>query len=111
TAFAESIREPLRQNADLERLISKVAVNRINPRELLQLKRSLKCIGPIGEALLNDTAPALRKMADQRHPGELLRQRIDLEPRDVVPVTDNQGGLIREGVDGELDELSKIAFS
>lgn len=111
TAFAEVILEPLKQIADLERLISKVAVNRINPREMLQLKRSLKCIAPIREALLADSSPELRKLADQMHPCEFLLEKIDRELRDDVPVVTNQGGLIREGVDAELDELSKIAYS
>lgn len=109
--FAESIREPLKQIADLERLISKVAVNRINPREMLQLKRSLKCITPIREALKADGSTALQKMADQLHPCEFLLEKIDRELREDVSINSNQGGLIKDGVDGELDELLKIAFS
>src|SRR5690349_16067097 len=111
TGFAESIREPLKQIADLERLISKVAVNRINPREMLQLKRSLKCIAPIREALRADASPELQKMADQLHPCEFLLEKIDRELREDVSINSNQGGLIKEGVDGELDELLKIAYS
>lgn len=109
--FADTIREPLKQIADLERLISKVAVNRINPREMLQLKRSLKCIAPIREALKDDASPALRKMADQLHPCEFLLEKIERELRDDVSINSNQGGLIKEGVDAELDELLKIAYS
>lgn len=110
-SFGDSIREPLKQVADLERLISKVAVNRINPREMLQLKRSLKCIAPIREALKNDSSPELQKMADQLHPCDFLLEKIERELREDVSITSNQGGLIREGVDQELDELLKIAFS
>lgn len=109
--FAEAVREPLKQVADLERLISKVAVNRINPREMLQLKRSLKCIMPIREALKSDSSPELHKIADQLHPCEFLLEKIDRELREDVSIASNQGGIIKEGVDGELDELLKIAFS
>lgn len=111
SALAEKIEEPLKQITDLERLISKVAVNRINPREMLQLKRSLKCIEPIREQLKNHTSPALKKMADQLHPCELLVDKIELELREDVSIASNQGGLIKEGIDAELDELQKIAFS
>jgi DNA mismatch repair protein MutS len=110
-AFADTIREPLKQIADLERLISKVAVNRINPREMLQLKRSLKCIVPIREALRADASAELKKMADQLHPCEFLLEKIDRELREDVSIASNQGGLIKEGIDTELDELLKISFS
>jgi DNA mismatch repair protein MutS len=109
--FADSIREPLKQIADLERLISKVAVNRINPREMLQLKRSLKCIVPIREALRTDASAEMKKMADQLHPCEFLLEKIERELREDVSILSNQGGLIREGIDAELDELLKISFS
>ncbi|MEO5601363.1 MAG: DNA mismatch repair protein MutS [Cyclobacteriaceae bacterium] len=109
--FADTIREPLKQIADLERLISKVAVNRINPREMQHLKRSLKGIFPIREVLKGDTSPELQKMADQLHPCEFLLEKIERELREDVSITSNQGGLIKEGIDGELDELLKISFS
>lgn len=110
-AFADSIREHLKQIADLERLISKVAVNRINPREMLQLKRSLRCVAPIREALKADSSSELRKMADQLHPCDFLLEKIERELREDVSINSNQGGIIREGVDAELDELLKIAYS
>jgi DNA mismatch repair protein MutS len=111
TAVADSVRENLRQIADLERLISKVAVNRINPREMLQLKRSLKAIAPVRELLKSDASVELQKLADQLHPCDFLLEKIDRELREDAPMQNNQGGLIKEGVDAELDELSKIAFS
>jgi DNA mismatch repair protein MutS len=109
--FADKVREPLKQIADLERLISKVAVNRINPREMLQLKRSLKCIVPIRQALKDHTSSELHKIADQLHPCEFLLEKIEKELREDAPMLSNQGGIIKEGVDGELDELQKISFS
>lgn len=101
----------LKNISDLERLISKVAVNRINPRELIQLKRSLKCINPILEALHKKDSSELRKMADQLHPLDFLVQKIEAELLDDVSITANQGGLIKDGIDAELDELRRIAFS
>jgi len=110
-SYADTVREPLKQVADLERLISKVAVNRINPKEMLQLKRSLKCIVPIREALKKDSSPSLEKMADQLHPCDFLLEKIERELREDVSIASNQGGLIKVGVDEELDELLKISFS
>jgi DNA mismatch repair protein MutS len=109
--FAEKIQDCLKHIADLERLISKVAVNRINPREMVQLKRSLKCIGPARQALREHASAELKKMADQLHPCEFLLEKIEKELREDVSILSNQGGLIKEGIDAELDELQKIAFS
>lgn len=107
----ENISEQLKQIADLERLISKVAVNRINPREMIQLKRSLKCIAPIKQWLNKRPSTELKKMADQLHPCEFLVEQIEKELKEEVSIASNQGGLIRDGVDKELDELRSIAFS
>lgn len=108
---AEKIAEQFRGVADLERLISKVAVGRINPRELLQLKRSLKCIAPVKQLLENLPSAFLKKMANQLHECEFLLEKIEKELREDVSIASNQGGIIKEGVDNELDELQKIAFS
>ena len=109
--LAEKLLESLKQIADLERLISKVAVNRINPREMLQLKRSLRCIQPIKQALGAHESSELKKLADQLHLCEFLADKIDRELRDDVSIAINQGNLIKEGIESELDELRKIAFS
>jgi DNA mismatch repair protein MutS len=111
SVLCEKIYENLKQIADLERLISKVAVNRINPREMVQLKRSLKCIAPIRQVLESQTSPALRKLADQLHPCEFLLEKIDKELREDVSILSNQGHIIKDGIDGELDDLRAIAFS
>jgi DNA mismatch repair protein MutS len=109
--LGERVIDSLRQISDLERLISKVAVNRINPRELAQLKRSLNCIAPIKEALSAHTCDALRGMAEQLHPCVDLIEKVERELRDDAPISSSQGGLIKKGIDGELDELQQIAFS
>ncbi|MBT1685292.1 DNA mismatch repair protein MutS [Dawidia soli] len=111
TNLTEALIEPLKQIADLERLISKVAVNRINPREMLQLKRSLKAIEPIRHELSRQTTPGLQRLASQLHLCDTLVAKIEQELREDVSIATNQGNLIKEGIDAELDELQKIAFS
>jgi DNA mismatch repair protein MutS len=103
----ESITQYLKQIGDLERLISKVAVRRINPRELVQLKKSLKQIAPVKELLVEGI---LKKFGGQLDPCELLVDKIEKEMRDDAPVLSNQGRMIRSGVDAELDELHAISY-
>jgi len=109
--LAEKILEQLRHISDLERLISKVAVNRINPRELLQLKRSLMCILPIKQLIDAHASTELKKMSDQLHCCEFLLEKIEKELREDVSILSNQGHIIKDGIDTELDELRQIAFS
>ena len=107
----ESLLQHLRQINDLERLISKVAVRRINPRELLQLARALESIAPMREQLAASAIKALLKLADQLNPCASLREEIQSKIRVDAPLLTNQGGVLNEGVDKELDELRAIAFS
>ncbi|MBB6003062.1 DNA mismatch repair protein MutS [Arcicella rosea] len=125
TELREAIEQQLKPIGDLERLISKVAVRRINPRELATLKRALSRIEPIRELLLNSvhsenkTATAqvanvkmLRKYADQLNPCQFLLDKIESELRDEsLPIVTNQGGMIKAGVDDELDRLLGIAHT
>jgi DNA mismatch repair protein MutS len=111
TPLLEKLTACIRHIADLERLISKVAVNRINPRELIQLMRSLRCLGPMKQALsLHDTA-VLQKLGDQIHNCEFLTARIEEQLREDAPIAAHLGGVIKIGVDKELDELQQIAYS
>lgn len=109
--MAEKIAGNLQQVADLERLISKVAVGRINPREMLQLKRSLLVVSPVREILFQSGSPELKKFADQLNPCGFLLEKIEKELKDDAPMLIHQGGIIKEGVDPELDELRSIAFA
>jgi DNA mismatch repair protein MutS len=109
--LCDSITDHLKHIADLERLISKVAVNRINPRELLQLKKSMKHVLPLRQQLEQHNSSELKKLADQLHPCEFLLEKIERELRDDVSINSNQGNLIKPGIDAELDELQAIAFS
>ncbi|HMJ69231.1 MAG TPA: DNA mismatch repair protein MutS [Cyclobacteriaceae bacterium] len=105
------VTEQLKQIADLERLISKVAVGRINPRELQQLRRSLMAIVPVKDILEKQTSPELQKLAAQLDKCEFLLEKIGRELNDEAPMLIHQGGVIKNGVDGELDELRTIAFA
>ncbi|HTE32562.1 MAG TPA: DNA mismatch repair protein MutS [Chryseolinea sp.] len=109
--LSEKLREALRHIADLERLISKVAVNRINPRELIQLMRSLRCMIPVKQTLMAHHSAVLNKLGDQLHNCEFLVSKIEQQLREDAPIASHQGGLIKTGIDEELDELQRIAFS
>lgn len=109
--LTEKILEQLRQVSDLERLISKVAVGRINPRELIQLKRSLRAIIPIKVLLDTSASAELKKLGDQLNKCEFLLEKIEKELKDDAPMLIHQGGIIKEGVNAELDELRTIAFA
>ena len=97
--------------ADLERLISKVAVGRINPRELLTLRRALSESQPIKELLTKADNDKLSTLADQLNPCKLLVERLNEQLSDDAPMLAHQGGIIKEGINAELDELRSIAFS
>ena len=108
----EALNQHLKQIGDLERLISKVAVRRISPREMVQLKRSLKQIIPIRELLSGQGATEVfRKYAEQLNPCEYLLEKIESELREDAPNLSNQGNMIKSGVDADLDELHSIAFT
>jgi DNA mismatch repair protein MutS len=115
----ESLIHALKQIGDLERLISKVAVRRISPREMVQLKRSLRQIAPIKALLsaqneahkaLPSTLSVLKKIVDQLNPCDYLLEQIELQLREDAPVLSNQGRLIKSGVHAELDELHAISY-
>ncbi|GAB4020557.1 DNA mismatch repair protein MutS [Spirosoma migulaei] len=113
--LADAMFGHLRQIGDLERLVSKVAVRRIGPRELLQLKRSLQHVLPIKEllitALSQNESPSLKKYADQLNSVAFLLDRIETELREDPPALSNQGGMIKPGINAELDELTTIAYT
>jgi len=96
---------------DLERIISKVAVGRINPREVVQLKVALKAIEPIKQACSATDNVTLRKIADQLNTCAVISEKIDTEISNDPPNMINRGGIIKEGVDTDLDELRQLAYS
>ncbi|MEI6556145.1 MAG: DNA mismatch repair protein MutS [Paludibacter sp.] len=109
------LRQLLEQNialiGDLERIISKVAVGRINPREVVQLKVALKAIEPIKQACSESDNLTLKKIADQLNACAVISDKIEMEISNDPPIMINRGDVIRNGVDAELDELRRLAYS
>ncbi len=109
--FKQPIEEQLHLIGDLERIISKVAVGRVNPRELVQLKTALQAIEPIKRACEKARSDSMRRIGEQLNVCEGMRDRIAREIKADPPVLLNKGGVIADGVNAELDELRHIAFS
>ena len=101
----------LEQIGDLERVISKVAVGRVSPREVVQLKVALRAIEPIKKACEASDEPSLRRIGEQLNACALIRDRIEREINHDPPALVNKGGIIAKGVNAELDELRSIAYS
>ena len=110
-SLKENLEEHIRQVGDLERIISKVAVVRINPREVMQLKHALQAIAPIKEICSQTDSPNLKRFAEQLNPCESIRHRIENEIHHDPPTLVNKGHVIAAGVSPELDELRELAFS
>jgi len=107
---AEEIGGLIRHIGDLERLVSKVAVNRINPRETVQLKRALRAIEPLRDICNKSGCLPLTTIADQLNPCKTIADKIDKELNNDPPVQLNKGNVIGNGISGELDELRKILY-
>jgi DNA mismatch repair protein MutS len=101
----------VQQVGDLERLISKVAVSRINPREVVQLKRALRAVGPIRDLCSNSGCEPLKILGEQLNPCKSIADKIDRELNNDPPVQLIRGKVIAEGVSEELDELRKVLYS
>jgi len=110
STFREEISGLIRQVGDLERLLSKVAVNRINPREVNQLKRALRAIEPLQSLCSNSGCQPLALCGEQLNPCKTLADRIEHDLNNDPPVQINRGNVVAEGVSAELDELRKILY-
>jgi len=111
TEIKNEISGLIRQVGDLERLISKVAVSRINPREVVQLKRALKAIDPLKDLCNNSGCMPLIKIAEQLNPCKTIAEKIENEINNDPPVQLNKGNVIASGISEELDDLRKILYS
>lgn len=111
TELKDLLEEQLSLIGDLERIISKVATNRINPREVIQLKVALKAIEPIRNAFLNSNEPSLKEIGERLNPCPLIYDRIEKELQPDPPIQINRGNVINKGVNEELDQLRQIAYS
>ena len=96
---------------DLERIISKVAVGRVSPREVVQLKVALQAIEPIKEACLEADNASLNRIGEQLNLCIPIRDRIAKEINNDPPLLINKGGVIKDGVNADLDELRQISYS
>ena len=110
-AFRECIDDQLQRIGDLERIISKVAVGRVTPREVVQLKTALQAIEPIKAACLQAKNESLQRVGERLSLCETIRDRIEREITNDPPQLVAKGGVIRDGVNSELDELRHIAYS
>ncbi len=110
-SFKSDIQENIGHMGDLERLVSKVAVGRISPREVVQLKNALFALRPVKELCENSGEEALQKIAEQINPCNSIRERIEKEIQPDPPAVLNKGNVIAHGVSGELDELRSILNS
>ena len=109
--FKELIEEQLHLIGDLERIISKVAVGRVSPREVVALKVALQAIEPIKAACMDADNASLNHIGEQLNICQFIRDRIDWEIDNDPPLLINKGGVIKSGVSAELDELRRIAYS
>ena len=109
--FKDFIEEKLHLIGDLERIVSKAAVGRISPREVVQLKVALQAIEPIKNACLNADNESLRRIGEQLNLCVSIRDKIAKEIVNDPPLLVNKGGVIADGVNAELDELRRISYS
>jgi DNA mismatch repair protein MutS len=108
---ASILGEKLRGIYDLERLVAKIAVGKINPREIIQLKRTLLQLDPVKEILSKIDVPVLRRISDQINPCHELLETIQSTLEDEPAISVGKGPVIKHMVNTELDELRSIAFS
>lgn len=110
-SFMKQVADLVRQIGDLERLISKVAVGRINPREVVQLKRALRALEPLKELCIKSGCNPLTALGDQLNPCRAVADRIEKELNNDPPAQILRGQVITGGVSDELDELRRILYS
>jgi len=109
--FKGLMEEQLHKIGDLERIVSKAAVGRVSPREMVQMKVALQAIEPIKEACIQAENESLKRIGEKLNLCVEARERIAKEIQNDPPVLLNKGGIIRDGVNAELDELRHIAYS
>lgn len=111
TDLRSLLQKQIKMMGDLERLISKVPMGKISPREMNQLKVALQALVPVIEACKNSDLPALQKLSDQLNPCDLLKEKIEQCLNEEAPVSLQKGNVIKSGFSDELDELRKLSGS
>lgn len=109
TTLAEDLSNTLRKMGDLERMVSKIATGKINPREVLQLARALRSVESMKELCQKADHPALAKISEQLNPCLTICSRIEREIQEDPPVVISKGGVFQRNVNQELDELFALA--
>ena len=107
--FQSTVDEQLHRMGDLERIASKIAVGRVTPREMVQLKWALSALKPIQEACLSADNALMQRMGKQLHLCEHVRERIEKEIQNDPPQLVNKGDVIADGFNAELDDLRAIS--
>src|SRR5690606_26336956 len=102
--------QQIKQIGDLERLISKIGLQRANPREVTQMKKDLFAIEKLKKLTDIEDSEPLRIISEQLNACTIIRDRIEKEVQDEPPVAINKGNVIADGVDAELDKLRKVAY-
>ena len=110
-ALREALIEQLSEMGDVERVISKVAVGRVTPREVVQLRRALEAIGQMRDCCVKSGDAVLQAWAEELDPCTEVSERIGREIVSEPPAVVGKGGIIAHGVNTELDELREIAYS
>ena len=109
--FRQCLDEQFHRMGDLERIVSKAAVGRVSPREVVQLKNALQALAPVKTACLYAENENLRRIGERMNLCESIRERIEREICTDPPQLVSKGGVIADGVNNELDELRRIAYS
>lgn len=104
------LQEQLRRIGDLERIVGKVSVGRVSPRDVVQLRMALEAVAPIKAACLQADDPTLHRIGEDFILCEEIRERIAREIKPDPPLLAAKGGVIADGVDGELDQLRQMAY-
>ncbi len=107
--FTFQLTDILKQMGDLERMVSKIATGKINPREALQLATSLRAAEQLKALCEKAQSPILKEIADKLNPCVNVCKRIEKEIREDPPVVPSKGGIFQRGVNAELDELTDLA--
>ncbi|MBC7426925.1 MAG: DNA mismatch repair protein MutS, partial [Bacteroidia bacterium] len=108
--LSNKLNDQLKLIGDLERIISKVSLQRANPREIMQLGRALEAVKVISALMESSNNPHILKLLDLLNPCHVLSEKLRKEMQSEVPLLIHKGGIFAEGVDTELDDLRHLAF-
>jgi DNA mismatch repair protein MutS len=109
--IAKQLTQLIKQVGDMERMVAKLPLKKISPREVLQLSKGLKCVDDIKQIILTTTDEWTKRIAEQLNPCHSIKEKILNTIIENPPALANKGGLIQEGILEELDDLRKIAFN